>query len=160
MQSCYRKGFLGIIGSTPCARAKIESDCVRGTVSFYGTRRGVLVVTEAENLPKNNGVFAIHIHEGEDCSGTADNPFSGAGGHFDKCGREHPFHSGDLPPLFSNGGYAFSAVLTDRFSINDIIGKTVIIHAGADDFKSQPAGGAGERIACGVILRCDGNGGK
>ena len=52
-----------------------------------------------------------------------------------------------------NGGYALQAFLTDRFTVRDIIGRTVIIHDGLDDFTSQPAGNAGARIACGVIRR-------
>ena len=63
----------------------------------------------------------------------------------------HPMHSGDLPPLLSATGRAYMAVLTDRFSIGQIIGKTVVVHSRADDFQSQPAGNAGEKIACGVI---------
>ena len=58
-----------------------------------------------------------------------------------------------MPPLFSNDGYALQAFLTDRFTVRDIIGRTVILHDEVDDFTSQPAGNAGERIACGVIRK-------
>lgn len=58
-----------------------------------------------------------------------------------------------MPPLFSNRGYAFQAFLTDRFTVLEILGRTVIIHDGTDDFTSQPAGNAGARIACGVIRK-------
>ena len=58
-----------------------------------------------------------------------------------------------MPPLFSNRGYALQAFLTDRFTVGEILGRTVIIHDGTDDFTSQPAGNAGARIACGVIRK-------
>lgn len=63
-------------------------------------------------------------------------------------------HAGDLPPLLSNArGKAFGAVLCDGFTLNEILGKSVIIHRAPDDFTSQPAGNAGERIACGTIVK-------
>lgn len=65
----------------------------------------------------------------------------------------HPYHAGDLPPLFSANGNAVLEVLTDRFNIHQIIGKTIIIHRNPDDFTTQPSGNAGEKIACGVIKK-------
>lgn len=58
---------------------------------------------------------------------------------------------GDLPPLFVGNGRAWGAVLTTRFRVEEVIGRTVIIHSQADDFRTQPAGDSGSRIACGVI---------
>lgn len=63
----------------------------------------------------------------------------------------HPSHAGDLPPLLGNNGYAWSAFLTKRFTIEEILGKSVVIHAMRDDFTSQPSGNSGEKIGCGVI---------
>jgi len=97
-------------------------------------------------------VFGFHIHGGSSCSGNRTDPFAAAGEHYNPRGCEHPFHAGDMPPLFGNNGYAFQIFLTDRFSVNEIIGKTVIIHSGPDDFASQPGGNSGERIACGQIV--------
>ena len=54
--------------------------------------------------------------------------------------------------LLSNDGYAWFAVYTNRFSPAQAVGKTVIIHADPDDYRTQPAGNAGARIACGTIL--------
>lgn len=62
-------------------------------------------------------------------------------------------HAGDLPPLLSCQGNAYLSVKTDRFSVNEIIGRTVVIHSNPDDFHTQPAGNAGKKIACGVIQR-------
>jgi len=129
---------------------------LHGVATFYAVERGTLVITEAWGLPYTPGgcnarVFALHVHEGGSCTGNAQDPFADAGGHFNPAGCEHPQHAGDLPPLFSNQGYAWGAVVTDRFAVPDVIGRTVIIHGGVDDFTSQPAGNAGPRIACGVI---------
>lgn len=128
---------------------------LQGTVSFYQTPFGVLVTAAVRHLPISFGkcvhpVFALHIHEGANCMGTP--AFQDAGGHFNPNGCEHPAHAGDLPPLFADRtGFAWMGVLTDRFRVEDVMGRTVIIHSGVDDFTSQPAGNAGERIACGMI---------
>lgn len=121
-----------------------EAPCLFGTVKFYPMGKATLVVADICGLPESaTDIFALHIHEGNNCQNS--------GSHFDPKERPHPMHAGDLPPLFSCDGKAFLAVLTGRFSICDIIGKTVVIHAGPDDFTSQPAGNPGNKIACGVI---------
>lgn len=129
-----------------------------GTVRFYQTRYGVLVSAEVVGLPTQNGpctgrVFGFHIHEGDACRGTQQDPFASVGGHYNPAGCEHPHHAGDLPPLFGNHGYALSVFLTDRFTVDEVVGRTLIIHGGVDDFTSQPAGNAGQKIACGRIMR-------
>ena len=124
---------------------------LRGTVKFYPAGRGTLVVAEIMGLPENGtGFFAFHIHEGGDCGGK---DFGDTGGHYNPGGAEHPRHAGDLPPLLSRSGRAFLAVETDRFTPCEVIGRTVVIHQNADDFHTQPAGNAGNKIACGVIRR-------
>ncbi len=121
-----------------------------GTIQFYEMPEGVLVSARIEGLPRTNpsGFFALHIHDGAGCSGDG---FPASGGHFNPAGTSHPMHAGDLPPLLSCGGRARMSVLTDRFRIHDILGRTVVIHSGTDDFHSQPAGNAGIKIGCGVI---------
>ena len=84
--------------------------------------------------------------------GTPVDPFSDALTHYNPDTCAHPQHAGDLPPLFGNNGYAFSMFLTNRFSVSEIIGRTVILHSAPDDFTSQPAGNSGVKIACGVIV--------
>lgn len=128
-----------------------------GTVLFYESPQGVLVVTEMRGLPVADSpcgdkIFALHIHEGDRCTGNDEDPFANAGMHYNPLSCPHPYHAGDLPPLFGVNGYALSAFLTDRFSIDEIVGRTVIVHAGLDDFSTQPAGNAGEKIGCGEIL--------
>lgn len=122
---------------------------LRGTVRFLPRRGGTLVVAEICGLPvSKTGFFAFHIHEGGDCCG---NDFSNTGGHYNPGGAEHPNHAGDLPPLLSDNGRAYSQVLTGRFRVEDIIGRTVVVHAGADDFFTRPSGNAGRKIGCGVV---------
>ena len=143
----------------PSAMARIIGSpahaSLRGEVEFYVTPLGILVSAEVRGLPHRVAgrphVFGFHIHEGGLCSGDAGDPFANAGGHYNPTRVPHPWHAGDLPPLFGNDGYAWMAVLTNRFRLSDILGRTVIVHDSPDDFVSQPAGNAGERIGCGVI---------
>ena len=128
---------------------------IHGNVMFYRVREGVLVRAEIMGLPKGpmcaDPVFAFHIHSGTECSGNSMDKFANAGTHYNPGGCLHPYHAGDMPPLFGVNGNAFSVFLTDRFRLRDVLGKAVVIHAKPDDFKTQPAGDAGEKIACGII---------
>ena len=122
---------------------------LRGTVKFYPVDCGTLIAADVTGLPENeSGFFALHIHSGENCEGKA---FPNTGGHYDLEGNAHPDHAGDLPPLLSEQGRAFLAARTGRFEVWDIIGKTVVIHSGPDDFRSQPGGNAGQKLGCGEI---------
>ena len=132
-----------------------ESD-ISGTVKFYQGNGAVLVVADIFGLPVSQNapedkIFAFHIHSGTVCRGNNEDPFFNAGTHYNPDGSPHPYHRGDMPPLFSANGMAFLAFLTDRFTVEEVIGKTVIIHSGPDDFTTQPSGNAGEKIACGTI---------
>lgn len=144
-----------IISGRPAAVANIRggkaAPLLRGTVRFFQRPGGVLVEAVLSGLPNSStGFHGFHIHTGSACAGT---DFSSTGGHYDPGKQLHPRHAGDLPPLLSYGGRAYLAVVTDRFSIRDILGKTVVIHSNPDDFRTQPAGNAGTKIACGVITR-------
>lgn len=131
---------------------------INGEVTFRQLPDGVLVMAEVSGLPTSStqndaGVFAFHIHESSSCTGNAQDPFADAGMHYNPTGRPHPEHAGDLPPLFSDNGYAYAAFVTNRFQVKDIVGRTVIIHGMPDDFTTQPSGNAGKKIACGKIVR-------
>lgn len=130
----------------------MESPQLSGCVQFYQENRCVLIVAEIFGLPKESdmGFFGFHIHEGENCTGM---DFSGTGSHYNPTDQAHPKHAGDLPPLLECRGNAYLSFKTDRFSVRDIIGRTVVIHSNPDDFRSQPAGNAGKKIACGVIRK-------
>lgn len=138
---------------TPDATAIITGSekypAIRGKVSFFQENSSVRVHAEISGLPKNeSGFFGFHIHEGANCSGV---DFPNTGGHLNPEMLPHPSHMGDLPPLLSCNGKALMTARTCRFRVRDIIGKTVIIHYGTDNFRTQPSGDAGEKIACGVI---------
>lgn len=152
--------ILNRLHQRPQASASIhgshEHSSVNGCVNFYEMESGVLVAARLWGLPgplphTPQRIFGFHIHSGSCCSGTEADPFADAQGHYNPNGSSHPYHAGDMPPLFGNNGFAFQVFYTDRFSIPEILHKTVIIHSGPDDFASQPAGNAGEKIACGRI---------
>lgn len=152
--------ILKVLTQRPQASANVHGSsaysALSGCVHFYQMDHGVLVAAQVTGLPdaasgSPHRIFAFHIHSGSQCSGTDADPFSAVSGHYNPEGVSHPNHAGDLPPLFGNHGYAFQVFFTDRFSVREIIHKTVIIHSGPDDFTSQPAGNAGEKIACGEI---------
>ena len=143
-------------GKRPDAVARIvgggDAPQLSGCVWFYQESGCVQIEANISGLPKasETGFFGFHIHQGRDCSGAG---FSETEGHYNPLGQEHPEHAGDLPPLLSCKGNAYLSVKTDRFSVNEIIGRTVVIHSNPDDFHTQPAGNAGKKIACGVIQR-------
>ena len=130
---------------------------LRGKATFVQTDRGVLVTVKVRNLPENSlcdgGIFAMHIHEGENCAGDTADRFSGAKTHYNPQECLHPYHAGDLPPLIGNNGFAYLSVLTDRFTVSEILGKVIVIHQNKDDFTTQPSGNSGTKIGCGKIMR-------
>ncbi len=147
-----RNRVMAIINGSP------DYPDINGTVTFVQKKNGVLVTASINGLPQNGGecgggIFGFHIHEGSSCTGTEQEPFADVKSHYNPNDCPHPFHAGDLPPLFGNSGYAYLSVLTDRFSLSDIIGRTLIIHDMPDDFTTQPSGNSGTKIACGVITR-------
>ena len=147
--------FSSILTQTePAAIALIHGNAdntsLTGNVLFYQTPlNGVLVSAEIQGLDATNatGFFGMHIHEFGNCT----LPFDQTGNHYNPTNQQHPLHAGDLPPLLSNNGYAWSSFFDSRFTIADIIGKSVVIHDMRDDFTSQPSGGSGTKIGCGVI---------
>lgn len=152
--------FTKVLQLPPTATALIEGSTrypdISGEVYFYQTPKGVLVAAQVFGLPDADeackaSVFAFHIHAGESCTGNADDPFADTMTHYNPHNCPHPAHAGDLLPLWSNRSAAFEVFLTDRFTVAEVMGKTVVVHANFDDFSSQPAGNAGEKIACGVI---------
>lgn len=134
-------------------RGNAENSELSGTVKFYHTTYGGVLV-EAQifglpdmEIPGSSNFYAMHIHESGDCS----DDFAHTGMHYNPKDKAHPDHAGDMPPLLGNQGYSYSVFYDKRFTIPEIIGKAVIIHEKPDDFTSQPAGNAGNKIGCGEI---------
>ncbi len=132
-----------------------------GTAELEQTDAGVLIRLEASGLEQ--GTHGFHIHETGKCE--APN-FESAGGHFNPAHASHGVdhekgpHAGDLPNLeVGKDGAAQTEVIADQVTLkqgeqNSLLseaGTALVIHAKADDNTSQPAGDAGDRIACGVI---------
>lgn len=146
-----------LTNQTPSAMAWVRGGtmhpAISGLVKFYETPyQGVLIEAEFFNLPGVNqpgstGFFAMHIHQNGDCS----NNFMHVGSHFSQPPAMHPFHSGDMIQLLANQGYAWTAFYDKRFTVNEILGRSVIVHMNPDDFRTQPSGNAGVMIACGEI---------
>ena len=126
---------------------------VSGSVTFTASENGVQVTGNFEGLEPGNHGF--HIHEYGDC--TAEDGTS-AGGHFNPAENNHGApsdmerHMGDLGNIEVNENGSAAVDFADQtVTLDQIIGRGIIIHAGEDDFESQPTGAAGSRVACGVI---------
>lgn len=135
---------------------------VIGKAELVETNSGVLIKIEASGLPRNSEL-ALHIHE----IGKCDTPdFTSAKGHFNPTNRKHGFfnpegpHAGDMPNVFTDDMgrlrvHVLNTFVTlQRGKPNSLLkegGTSLMIHAHQDDYKSDPAGHAGPRIACGVI---------
>ena len=138
---------------------KDQKGKVVGTVLLLDTPHGLLVRGALMGLPP--GTHAIHFHE----TGKCESPFKSSGGHYNPGKKNHGvldpggLHAGDLPNLVipKNGKLEFelfAANLTLADGPNTVLdadGTALVIHVKADDYKSQPAGDAGDRIACGAI---------
>lgn len=119
---------------------------------------GVLIVADLTALP--SGTHAMHLHQ----TGTCTPPFESAGGHFNPTGKQHGlrsaqgYHLGDLPNIHvpASGAlrvevFAEDVRLHGDGGLLDADGAAIVIHAFADDYRTDPAGAAGARIACGPI---------
>ncbi|MFR8868589.1 superoxide dismutase family protein [Paeniclostridium sordellii] len=154
------KMFSNYSPSKPDAYAKIKggplAPCINGIVYLYQLEEGVYLKAYITGIPNINNqtssFHGFHIHEVGDCTvGNESDPFTAAKSHYNPTNEEHPMHAGDLPPILSADGIGILSTFTNRFVINEVIGKSFILHKGYDDFTTQPAGNAGSRLACGVI---------
>lgn len=129
-----------------------------GQVTMVQEKEGVLINVQADNLPP--GTHGIHIHETGVCTPP---DFTSSGAHFNPTGKEHGFdnpkgfHLGDLPNIEvdDDGKVAMELMNAEitlkkgqETSILDKDGSAIVIHEKADDYKTDPAGDSGARIAC------------
>ncbi len=142
------------------ATANLESksgSTVTGVVTLTETDGTVAIRGSISGLEP--GKHGFHIHENGDCSAP---DASSAGGHYNPEGKTHAgpdadaHHAGDLGNIEANeAGVAELDIKVDFINLgsgeHDVVGKAVVVHAGADDLKTDPAGDAGNRVACGVI---------
>lgn len=137
---------------------------LRGIVIFTDAPGGSEVFVEVTGLPPYRpgstnqdpiGPHGFHIHENGSCAiGNPNEPFMAAGEHWNPTNQPHGNHIGDFPVLFSNNGFARMIFFTNKFKPGNVLGKSVIIHQNPDDYRTQPAGDSGKRLACGVIIPC------
>jgi len=134
----------------------LGSSGVSGTVTFTKAEGGVKIDARVSGLKQ--GAHGFHVHEFGDCT-AADG--TSAGGHFNPAGEPHggpddaKRHAGDTGNITAaNDGVTTLEYVDSQISFegpNSVLGRGVIVHANADDFKTQPTGNAGGRLACGVI---------
>lgn len=136
---------------------------VIGTISLSDANEGLVIMPDLADLPA--GDHGIHVHVNPDCgpgAGADGRPAAGfaAGGHFDPAntgkhlGPRGEGHKGDLPALqVDAGGNATNAIVAPHLKLADVKGRSIMIHAGGDNYSDQPnpLGGGGARIACGVV---------
>jgi len=149
-------------GANPTAVANLEptkGNSVTGRVTFVQEGDGVHVTTNISGLAPNS-VHGFHVHEKGDCS-SGDG--MSTGGHFNPEGKHHgpqegEHHAGDMPSLTADAyGNANASFVLKGVAIGgggaDLVGRGVIVHKDPDDFKTQPTGNSGPRIACAVIVK-------
>jgi Cu-Zn family superoxide dismutase len=146
------------------ARAELRDAAGRsiGVATFHQVGAAVRVVVEAQGVPA--GAKALHVHEVGRCDAPG---FTSAGDHFNPMGRQHGSlnpagqHAGDLPNLtVGPDGRGRLESTSELFSLTvgptsvfDADGSALILHGAPDDFRTDPTGNSGARIACGLIVR-------
>ncbi|WP_437224293.1 superoxide dismutase family protein [Planctomicrobium sp. SH661] len=126
---------------------------VQGTLKLTATTAGVQITGEITGLTP--GKHGFHVHEFGDLS---DEKGLAAGPHYNPDGHEHggpesaAHHAGDLGNVEANDqGVAKVKITAHGLSLHHILGRSLVVHAGEDDLKSQPSGDSGDRVAIGVI---------
>jgi Cu-Zn family superoxide dismutase len=159
--SLYAQGKMPKPKSVPvqkaiCVLYPTQGNSASGNIIFTKTADGIKVTADLQGLSK--GKHGFHIHEFGDCSSPDG---MSAGGHYNPEGKQHgaPMdmmrHEGDMGNIEADhAGKAHLEYVDKMLSFDgphSILGRSVILHKGEDDFKTQPTGNSGARIACGVI---------
>jgi Cu-Zn family superoxide dismutase len=146
-------------GEMANAQLKDASGKAVGDIDLMQTPAGVLIKLQIKGLPP--GEHAFHVH----AVGKCEAPFESAGPHFNPSNHKHGIlsgegHAGDMPNLYVPQSGELSvevvnaAVSLEKGKPNSLLdndGSSLVIHAKADDYKTDPAGNSGDRIACGVV---------
>ncbi|WP_145110879.1 superoxide dismutase family protein [Cereibacter sediminicola] len=131
-----------------------------GTAQLAPLPHGVLITLDLQGLPAESWL-GFHIHENGECD--QGNNFESAGGHFALADTDHGLmvetgpHAGDMPNQYVGADGILRAQVFNTFvqlgseNDSDLAGRALMLHSGPDDYVSQPAGDAGDRIACAVI---------
>ncbi|MBI2750291.1 MAG: superoxide dismutase family protein [Burkholderiales bacterium] len=147
----------------PVATAQLmptKGNTVNGEVTFTPRGNGVQVAGEVRDLAPNTE-HGFHIHDKGDCS-SGDG--MSTGGHFNPTAKAHgahdhgEHHTGDMASLRADSyGVARFSYLSTAITVGqgetDVVGRGLIVHRDPDDFKTQPTGASGPRVACGVIVK-------
>jgi Cu-Zn family superoxide dismutase len=168
--------WLGLLGAVALSVPAVAQDAQKASANFVDqsgkevgkatltqTPAGVLIELEVSGLTP--GVHAFHVHEKGVCDGPG--KFVSAGGHYNVGGKQHGFmmaggpHAGDMPnQQVGADGKLHVSVLNANITLGSGSGTlfgpdgtALIIHAKQDDYKSQPAGDAGDRVVCAVIKK-------
>jgi Cu-Zn family superoxide dismutase len=150
-------GSMNMGGMAVASLTPTQGNNVRGLVVFHEMDGHVMVHAKVSGL-KPNSEHGMHVHENGSCASTDG---TSAGGHFNPDAKPHgpqgaPHHAGDLPALKADA----NGVADQKFTLvgptvtngpTSLVGRSVIVHAQADDYATQPTGNSGARIACGVI---------
>jgi len=163
--------FLGVLVALPVFGAEIVVTMNLVNDQGVGQSIGTVTITEGPGglvfTPKLTGLLpgshGFHVHQNPDCATASKDgkpvPGLAAGGHYDPAGTAKHLgpqgagHLGDLPALIvGDDGKATTAVVAPRLKMADMKGRSLMIHAGGDNYSDQPAplGGGGARVACGV----------
>jgi Cu-Zn family superoxide dismutase len=162
LAGCASMSQTPVTNNRATAELRNASGQVAGTATFTQTDGGVLIVVEAKGLPP--GPKGVHIHEVGKCEPPQ---FTSAGGHFNPGKKQHGSmnpqgpHAGDLPNMtVAQDGTGRMETTTDRVTLNaggtslfDADGSALVVHAGPDDFRTDPTGNSGGRSLCGVVTK-------
>lgn len=147
-----------ILSEVPQAYAEVKGSDkypdIQGWVYFYGANGGTIVLAEIYGLPDEEQqylgrFFGFHIHEGSTCTGNRTDPFADTLIHYSPGYVTPPACRRSSGASFY--GMAWMVVYTGRFRPQQVVGRTVVIHSKPDDYRTQPHGNAGEKMACGEI---------
>ena len=150
--------ILSVLGPIQKAQATIKSfegGDIKGNIIFTKVADGVQIVANVEGLTP--GKHGFHVHEFGDCSGDG----AATGAHFNPTHSKHggpdspERHVGDLGNIVADQDGRAHYERIDKLIVlegqNSVIGRSIVIHADADDYTTQPTGNSGKKIACGVI---------